>query len=237
MMAFFARYDFLLLALLFCLPPLLIAAARADLRPLMRRAALLALPFALTERFFYPDYWSPTFLFDLIHHIGFGIEDLLFVAAFGAFSATAYPALARRQIVAAGPPRPRLAAALIAGSIATALLLHAVGLSMYGATITAELVTLAAMLRLRRDLTVPALVGGLFVTAIYALIGLVYAAMLPGIFDRVWHTEALFDRSVAGIPLEELLYGLVSGALATAALPAVTGQRYLREPRHESLGR
>ena len=93
MMTFFERYDFLLLALLFCLPPLLIAAARADLRPLKRRAALLALPFALTERFFYPEYWSPTFLFDLIDQLGFGIEDLLFVAAFGAFAATAYPAL------------------------------------------------------------------------------------------------------------------------------------------------
>ena len=108
---------------------------------------------------------------------------------------------------------------------------------MYGATIAAELATLAALLRLRPDLTLPALFGGLFVTAIYALICLVYAALLPGIFERVWHTEALFDRSIAGIPLEELLYGFASGALATAALPAVTGQRYLREPRHESHGR
>ena len=159
MMTFFARYDFLLLALLFCLPPLLIAAARPDLRPLMRRAALLALPFALTERFFYPESWSPTFLFDLIDQLGFGLEDLLFVAAFGAFAATAYPALARRQIVAAGPPRPRLAAALIAGSITTALLLHTAGISMYGATIAAELAALALLLRLRRDLALPALVG------------------------------------------------------------------------------
>jgi hypothetical protein len=228
MMALFARYDFLLLALLFCLPPLFIAAARPDLRPLMRRAALLALPFALTERFFYPDYWSPTFLFDLIDQLGFGLEDLLFVAAFGAFAATAYPALARRQIVAAAPPRPRLAATLIAGSIATALLLHAAGLPMYGATITAELVTLAAVLRLRPDLALPALVGGLFVTAIYAIICLVYAALLPGIFDRVWHTEALFDRTLAAIPLEELLYGLASGALATAVLPVVLRGRWER---------
>lgn len=237
MMALFARYDFLLLALLFCLPPLLIAAARTDLRPLMRRAALLALPFALTERFFYPDYWSPTFLFDLIDQLGFGLEDLLFVAAFGAFAATAYPALARRQIVAAAPPQPRLAASLIGGSLGLALLLHATGISMYGSTIAAELAALALLLRMRRDLAVPALVGGLFVTAIYALVCLIYAALLPGVFDRVWHTEALFDRSVAGIPLEELLYGLVSGALATAALPAVTGQRYLRERRYESPGR
>ena len=237
MMAFFERYDFLLLALLFCLPPLLIAAVRPDLRPLMRRAALLALPFALTERFFYPEYWSPTFLFDLIQTLGFGLEDLLFVAAFGAFAATAYPALAGRQIVAAGPPRPRLAAALIAGSIATALLLHAAGISMYTATIVAEFAVLLALLARNRELALPAALGGLFVTAIYWLICLLYAALLPGIFDRVWHTEALFDRAFAGIPLEELLYAFASGALATAALPAVTGQRYLREPRHESPGR
>lgn len=233
MMAFFARYDFLLLALLCCLPPLLIAAARPDLRPLMRRAALLALPFALTERFFYPEYWSPTFLFDLIEHIGFGLEDLLFVAAFGAFAATAYPALARREIATATPPQPRLAAALIAGSISTAMLLHAAGLSMYGATIAAELVALVALLRLRPDLASPALQGGLIVTAIYGLICLAYEALLPGIFDSVWHTEALFNRTVAGVPLEELLYGLTSGALATAALPAITGDRYLSALRHE----
>ena len=236
-MAFFERYNFLLLSLLFCLPPLLITVARSDLRPLALRAALLALPFALTERFFFPDYWSPTFLFDLIHQLGFGLEDLLFVAGFGAFAATAYPALTRQRLAPFGPPRPALAAALSAGAIGFALALHAAGLSMYGATIAAEFGALGLLFGARRDLTVPALLGGLLVTAIYALLCLLYAALLPGIFERVWHTETLFDRTVAGIPLEELLYGFASGALATATLPAVTGQRYRREPHPESPGR
>ena len=228
MMAFFEVYDFLLLSLLFCLPPLFIAAARPDLRPLMRRAALLALPFALTERFFYPEYWSPTFLFDLIDQLGFGIEDLLFVAAFGAFAATAYPAFANRLFVTDGAPRLRVALGLIAASIGLAVGLHAAGLSMYAATIVAEFAVLLALLARNRELAMPAALGGAIVTAIYALICLVYAAMLPGIFDRVWHTEALFDRSVAGIPLEELLYAFASGALATALLPVVLRGRWER---------
>lgn len=236
MMGFFRHYDFLTLALLFCLPPLLIATARADLRPLMARAAWLALPFALTERFFYPEYWSPTFLFDLIHRVGFGIEDLLFVAAFGSFAAAAYPALTGHHLAPFAPPRPGLATALIAGAIGCALLLHAAGLSMYGATITAEATALAAILLLRPDLRGAAPLGGLLVAAIYGLLCLLYEALLPGTFERVWHTETLFNRTVAHVPLEELLYGFASGALATAALPAVTGSRYLRERRPESPG-
>jgi len=228
MMAFFQIYDFLLLALLFCLPPLLIAAVRPDLRPLMRTAALLALPFALTERFFYPAYWSPTFLFDLIHTLGFGLEDLLFVAAFGAFAATAYPAFANRSFETEGAPRLRLAAGLIVASIGLAVGLHAAGLSMYTATIVAEFALLVALLFRARALALPALLGGAFVTVLYGLLCLLYAALLPGIFDRVWHTEGLFDRAIAGIPLEELLYGFASGALATAVLPVVLRGRWAR---------
>jgi hypothetical protein len=228
MMAFFEVYDFLLLALLFCLPPLLIAAVRPDLRPLMRTAALLALPFALTERFFYPAYWSPTFLFDLIQTLGFGLEDLLFVAAFGAFAATAYPAFANRSFVTDGAPRLRLAAGLIVAAIGLAVGLHATGLSMYTATIVAEFAVLVALLIRARALALPALLGGAFVTVLYGFLCLLYAALLPGIFDRVWHTEGLFDRAIAGIPLEELLYAFASGALATAVLPVVLRGRWAR---------
>ncbi len=226
MIAFLQRFDFLTLALLFGLPPLVTALVRPQLRWLMARAAVLALPFALTERFFYPDYWSPNFLFDLIHHVGFGLEDLLFVSALGAFAAAAYPAVFDRRIVFDGRPRHALAVALVAGAIVAALLLHGAGLSMYASTIATEFALLALLVALRRDLTLPSLAGGGVVTAVYAAICLVYAELLPGVFERVWHTEDLFHRSVAGVPLEELVYGFASGALATAALPTVLGFRY-----------
>lgn len=51
---------------------------------------LLSLPFATTEWMFYPDYWAPKFLFDLVDIIGFGIEDFLFVSALGVSSSSAW---------------------------------------------------------------------------------------------------------------------------------------------------
>src|SRR5687768_14714972 len=82
------RYNFLILCVLFAVPPLCIYGVRPDLRRPMAVTALFSLPFGLTESWFYPEYWQPEFLFDLADHIGFGVEDLLFVAALGAFTAT-----------------------------------------------------------------------------------------------------------------------------------------------------
>jgi hypothetical protein len=226
---FFATYDFLTLSLLFAVPALLGWWLRPDLRPRMQAGALLSLPFALTERFFYPDYWSPTFVFDLIHRIGFGIEDLLFVAAFGAFAVTGPCLVTGERIERCAPPQAwRRAVAAVAGLIATAVALHTLGLSMYSATIATELVAVALVLTRRPDLCRAALTGGLVVTAIYGAICLLYEALLPGVFERVWHTEGLFNRTVAGVPLEELVYGAASGALATVVLPWLRGERYAR---------
>ena len=99
---------------------------------------------------------------------------------------------------------------------------------MYTATIVAEFAILLALLARNREFALPALIGGAIVTLLYGFICLLYAALLPGIFDRVWHTEGLFDRAIAGIPLEELLYAFASGALATAVLPVVLRGRWER---------
>ncbi len=227
MRALLERHDFLVLALLFCVPPALLALGRPDLRPRLCRGALLALPFALTERFFYPEYWSPRFLFDLVDVLGFGVEDLLFVAAFGAFAVSADVAVSGSRLVPDGPRRGPLAVALaLGGLIAAAVALHAAGAPMYVATVGVEAAGVACCVLARRDLALPALRGGLVVAAVYGLVCLAFEALLPGVFARVWHTEGLIDRAVAGVPLEELLYGGVSGALATVALPTLAGERH-----------
>ncbi|XXY44772.1 lycopene cyclase domain-containing protein [Sorangium sp. So ce269] len=104
------EHEFLLLSLLFLLPGGVIWLARPDLRSLMKRMALASMPFAATERLFYPEYWTPKFLFDLADRIGFGVEDVLFLAGLSAFSSTAYAVVFRRAPVPCSPPaaRPRL---------------------------------------------------------------------------------------------------------------------------------
>jgi len=78
------KYNFLILSLLFWIPGVGAYFARPDLRRAMKRSVLCSLPFAFSEFLFYPEYWTPTFLFDLGVRLGFGIEDFLFVSALAA---------------------------------------------------------------------------------------------------------------------------------------------------------
>lgn len=223
------RYDFLVLALACLVPSLVVYARRADLRGPMRRMALASLPFALTEQLFHPTYWSPHFLWDLVDVIGFGVEDLVFVVGLAGFTSTAYPFALGRRLAPdpRGRPSTRAALGLLAAVLGGAVAAHALGAPMIYACLGAMAVGVFALVARRPELAVPAAVGGALSTAVYGGICLAYAAALPGVFDRVWHTERFLDRFVAGVPLEELLYGFASGAIATVFLPTVLGLRFV----------
>jgi hypothetical protein len=229
------EHDFLLLAILFALPGAVVFALRRDLRPLILRAAIASLPFAFTERLFYPEYWSPKFLFDLIDVLGFGLEDLLFVAGLGAFTATAYPFAFRRRPVPREGDRPRPFArglALIGAAIGATLLGIAAHVPAIYSAPAAMLAGAGFVIARRPDLLSAGLLGGVVSTLVYGAICLVYAAILPGVFDRVWHTEVFLDRFILGVPLEELVYGFGAGASAAVVFPWAFGERfvYIRSP-------
>ncbi|WP_434044939.1 MULTISPECIES: lycopene cyclase domain-containing protein [Sorangium] len=234
-------HEFLLLSLLFLLPGGVIWLARPDLRALMRRTALASLPFAATERLFYPAYWTPKFLFDLADRIGFGVEDLLFLTGLSAFSSTAYAVVFRRTPVPCAPPatqatltsatptwsrsaRPGLrsarpwlrAAAVVALVLALAGALLAAGVPILYAAVAAMAAAAAALLAARGDLLVPSLLGALLSAALYLGLCLVFAALVPGVFARTWRPSVLLPgRALLGVPLDEILYGLGAGFAAT----------------------
>lgn len=227
-------HEFLLLSLLFLVPGGVIWRARPDLRGLMRRVALASLPFAATERLFYPAYWRPKFLFDLADRIGFGVEDVLFLIGLSAFSSTAYAVVLRRTPVPRSSPegpaatptssrsaRPWLrASAVIALMLAAAGALLAAGVPILYAAVAAMIAIAAALLAARADLIVPGLLGALLSAAIYLGVCLVFAALVPGVFARTWRPSVLLPgRAVLGVPLDEILYGLGAGFAATV-LPA-----------------
>lgn len=228
------RYEFLVLSLLFSVPGVIIWALRRDLRPVIHRMILASLPFALTEWLFYPEYWSPRFLFDLVSVIGFGVEDLIFVAGLGAFTSTAYAFVSRRRyesLVMTEAGAVRRAGSLCGGALLITGLLLAAGVAMIFATILAMAATVGWMLASRRDLAVPALSGGVLAVLVYGAICLIFAAILPGVFQRIWHTEGLWNRFILGVPLEELAYGFLAGAAATAFYPYAFGRAF-RPPGH-----
>jgi len=211
-------YEFLVLAVLFLVPGLLIGWGRPDLRWLMKRSVLFALPFAATEWLFYPEYWTPRFLFDLADRIGFGIEDVLFVAGLAAFASTGYAVVFRQTVVPrnnAGRPVWRVVGALVL-VLGMAGLLRGVGVPILYASVVAMVAGAGGLLGVRPDLRRPGLLGGLVSMAIYLVLCLVFARLVPGVFERTWRPSLLLPGRFLGVPLDELLYGFGTGVAATA---------------------
>lgn len=222
-------YEFLVLSVLFLVPGSCIWFARPDLRPLMRRAVVMSLPFATTEWLFYPEYWTPRFLFGLADHIGFGIEDVLFVAGLGAFSSTAYAVTFRRTLAPHGAPvRPwQRAVGTFALAMAVTGALLAVGVSILYAAVVAMVSVSTIPLLARRELLVPSLAGALVSGLIYLGLCLVFAALVPGVFERTWRPSVLLPGKFLGVPLDEVLYGLAVGFGATAVPAWAFGWRFV----------
>lgn len=211
-------YEFLVMALLFLVPGAVFWLVRADLRGLMRRAVLASLPFAATEWLFYPEYWTPRFLFGLADRIGFGVEDVLFVAGLGAFSSCAYAVAFRRTVVPRGQgTRPwRRAVGGIAAMLALTGLLLAVGVPILYAAVAAMGVCTLMVLVGRPDLVLPSLLGAGVSCVIYLGLCLLFAWLVPGVFERTWRPSLLLPGRFLGVPWDELLYGAGAGLVATA---------------------
>lgn len=213
------EYSFLVLSLLFLLPGAAIVLLRADLRPLLGLTAALSLPFAATEFLFYPTYWEPRTLFNLVERVGFGIEDVLFVVGLGLITSGIYPAVFRKRILrqkSESLGRMVLRAALLLAATAAAVVAAVLlDVHMIYAAPVIMLVAAAFIVVRRIDLFVPSLLGGALTVTVYTGLSLVFELLIPGVFAMDWNTEAFLNRYVLGVPVEELLYGFASGLVGS----------------------
>lgn len=224
-------YSFLILSILFLVPGLVILLMRPDLRRMLVTMGVLSLPFAATEFLFYPDYWEPRFLFDLVDVIGFGVEDVLFVVGLGWLTSGIYPAVTGRGIADARSPRERRATLrLLAVFGAVAAAVAGTALARIPTIYAAPVIMVAATVWIgvkRPDLRMPALAGALLTTAVYAALSWILMALIPGVFDLDWNTDEFTNIFFLGIPLEELMYGASAGLIGAVFYPYLTGARFV----------
>lgn len=222
------NYDFLVLALLFTVPPVIMLAWRWDLWPLAKLVLWMSWPFALTEPLFYPEYWSPTFLFDLGRKLGLGIEDFLFVMALGMGAVLAYPVLANRMPEVGASLKLNLRKTCWLGLFIILILTVSLGLDwpLIWSVIVLMLVASGVIMILRRDLLAAGLLGAVFYGLIYFSLCLIFGWIYPDAFHTVWHTQGLSNIFVLEIPIEELGYGLACGLGASVCVPYLFDFRY-----------
>lgn len=194
----------------------LFLAFRRD-RKVMAWASALTMPFGLTEPIFVPRYWNPPSLFDLAQTTGFDIESLIFCFAIGGVGAVLYQVVTRRRLQPLGrQERERRwhhyhRTALLVPVVAFPALCLAPWNPIYPA-ILAMAFGGAATVACRPDLKSSTLVGGALFAAYYAAFMLLLEWSAPRYIARVWNLPALSGVMVAGIPLEELLFGFAFGS-------------------------
>ncbi len=223
-------YPFLVLSLLFLLPGVFILVLRRDLWPVMRRVGLCSLPFALTEFLFYPTYWKPRFLWDLVEVLGFGLEDFLFVVGLAAFTSTGYAFVFRRRYVAlkAGKHRSRWrrCVEVLSVTFVSVAILALLGIPMIYGSCLIMIAMYGWMVWGRRDLAASGLWGALITTVVYTGLCMMLGWLIPDVFAMAWNTEAFLNLYVWGVPVEELMYASTSGLVATCFYPYIFGYRW-----------
>lgn len=206
------RHVWLIWSIAFLLVFLLIYALQPQQRATMLRTGLGTALFGLTEPLFVRAYWNPPSLFDLAQRTGFDIESVIFAFSIGGIAAALYNLATRqasRPVVPTGRHRfHRMALALPALVFVT--LAFAGWNPIYPALIAMAAGGVGAVL-CRPDLTTKTLAGGLLFFGFYAFLMLGLEIGAPGYIEQVWNLPALSGLRIAGIPLEELLFGFAFG--------------------------
>jgi len=211
-----SHYVWLVWSAAFLLPWAWIYLANRNHRKVILRTSLATSLFGLTEPLFVPEYWNPPSLFELAQRTGFDIESLIFSFAIGGIGCAAYDTLTKRDLVSVSPversgPRHRLHRWALLVPLALFVPLYLFPWNPIYPSLVALLIGAIGSVICRPDLLRKTLLGGLLFFGLYAIfmLGLIWSS--PGYIERVWNLRDLSGVLIAGIPLEELLFGLLFG--------------------------
>jgi hypothetical protein len=185
-------------------------------RPMVWVSAL-TMPLGLSEAIFVPAYWNPPSLFDLAKTTGLDVESFIFCFSIGGVGAVLYHIVCDHTLTPLGVVSreqrrdPYHRPAMVVPAAAFAMLYFLPWNPIYSA-ISAMVFGSIIILVYRGDLRDKVFIsGGLFVVY-YAFFLLLLDWLSPDYIGRVWNLSMLSGATIAGIPLEELLFAFAFGA-------------------------
>jgi hypothetical protein len=214
------HYVWLTWSSTFMVPWLALYVANLRLRAVMWRASAATALFGLTEPIFVPEYWNPPSLFELARHTGFDIESLIFAFALGGIGSVFYNTLTHQHLVPASAtervaPLHRFHLAALLVPLASFVPLYFLPWNPIYPVLVSLLLGAIGSVVCRPSLGRKTVVGALLFLALYGVFMLGLRVITPGYIAEVWNLAALRGGLVIGIPLEELLFGLLFGAYWT----------------------
>lgn len=202
---------------------------RRDLRAPIVGMSVVGLPLALSDIFYVPQYWRP----HTIGHVPVGIEGFIFSFEAAGICAVIYQVVFRKRLEPVPsldqlPWRKLLSLRTLVPVIPLPVsAIIALGLDtnwewgLYAGLILATLVTII----IRRDLALPALLGGIAFLPTYAAALIIWVAAYPGVhyWFRLWRMPHWY---LLNAPLTEIVFGGLFAAFWTGIYPMVFEARF-----------
>lgn len=224
-------YAYLFGDLFFVLVWLCLFWLRKDLRKEMLAMSIVGACVAPLAFVFLLDYWSPEYI---VGGFPIRIEDFLFAFSIGGIGGVLYEVLLRK--VHAGVPQrsPRpIAGAVVAAIAAGAGLIWLFRVNSIYANYASFLILFGCMVMARRDLLPHAVLNGLFVALLMFIFYQVWIPFHPGIIQHWWKLQNISGVLIAGVPLEELVWGFTWGLAGGIMYEFIRGFRVKSFPRSE----
>lgn len=239
------HYVWLVWSVIFLLPWVWLYLANPSHRKVMLRVSLATSLLGLTEPIYVPIYWNPPSLFELAQRTGFDIESLIFAFAIGGIGSVLYNTLNRQEFTPVSASerqssrhRFHLFALLMPYFLFVPL--YFLPWNPIYPSLISVLIAVIASVSCRPDLMRKTLIGGLLFLGLYTAFMLGLLLFSPGYIEQVWNLAALSGVLIAGIPLEELLFGLVFGMYWTGVYEhfawRITAPRLTKVARSAELG-
>lgn len=173
-------------------------------------SAVLSVPTASASIYFVPEYWNPVRLLNS----AIGIEDIIFAFSTGGIL----------WVLGVWPFRNRISVRLHIGpilsrfilctliAVLTVSILIAIGIGVMTATLLSLVTVGIVLIRFRPDLWLISLTGSICFTLFYAAFTKTVFLIWPEMILQ-WNSSYLWGIYIIGLPLEEILWGPVYGAV------------------------
>ncbi len=216
------HYVWLAWSLLFLLPWAWLYLANPGHRQVIWRTSIFTALLGLTEPIYVPRYWSPPSLFELAERTGFDIESLIFAFAIGGIACALYNTLMRRDMTLVSvlerqSSRHRFHVWTLLMPFLVFIPLYFLPWNPMYPSLISVLIGVIASVICRPDLMRKTFVGGLLFLGLYTVFMLGLLWFSPGYIEQVWNLGDLSGILIAGVPLEELLFGFIFGMYWTGA--------------------
>jgi hypothetical protein len=182
-----------------------------DLRKVQLFGSWLALPLGLTEILFVPEYWSPVSLFNLISRYGVGIEDFILAFVGGGITAIIYKVVTKTKIEKYEFKNKGFFPYILFIGLFLGLEIILPKMTIYNLFLAFFIGNLYVAFS-RPDLIKQMILSGLIFGGLYFIFFKSIDILFLNFIGNTYNISRLMGINIFGVPVEEILFGIMSGS-------------------------